>query len=62
MASSSNRSTAAGSGALYGLGIFGAWFYFWQQADGFAEHLYAIFEGVFWPAYMVFHALQALNA
>jgi hypothetical protein len=62
MASSNNRGAAAGSGALYGLGIFGAWFYFWQQADGFWEHAYAIFEGIFWPAYMVFQALRALHA
>ena len=62
MAPSNNRSAAAGSGAIYGLGIFGAWFYFWKQADGFWEHAYAIFEGIFWPAYMVFQVLQALHA
>jgi hypothetical protein len=62
MASSNNTGAAAGSGALYGLGIFGAWFYFWQQADGLGQHLYAIFEGLFWPAYMVFAAFQALHA
>ena len=33
---------AAGSGALYSLGIFGAWVYFWQQADGFWEYALAI--------------------
>ena len=42
--------TAAGGGAIYGLGIFGAWVYFWQQADGFWEHVYAVFQGIFWPA------------
>jgi hypothetical protein len=26
---------AAGSGAVYSLGIIGAWVYFWQQADSF---------------------------
>ena len=62
MASSNNKGATAGSGALYGLGIFGAWFYFWQQADGFLAHLYAIFEGIFWPAYMVFSAFAALHA
>jgi hypothetical protein len=62
MASSNNTSAAAGSGAIYGLGIFGAWFYFWQQADGFWGHAYAIFEGVFWPAYLVFQAFQSLHA
>jgi hypothetical protein len=59
---SSNTSTAAGSGAIYGVGIFGAWFYYWQAADGLWEHLYAIFQGFFWPAYMVYAALKALGA
>ncbi len=35
--------------------------YFWQVADGFWGHVYAIFEGVFWPAYMVFDAFGALR-
>jgi hypothetical protein len=61
MASSSNNSVVAGSGAIYGLGILGALFWFWQQADGLWEHVYAIFEGFFWPAYMVFQAFQALG-
>ena len=59
---SGNTSTAAGSGAIYGIGIFGAWFYYWQQADGLWEHLYAIFQGLFWPAYMVYEGLRALGA
>lgn len=28
---------AADGGAVYTLGIFGAWVYFWQQADGIWE-------------------------
>ena len=32
--SNSNTGAAAGGGAIYGLGIFGAWVFFWQQADG----------------------------
>jgi len=59
---SSNTGTAAGSGAIYGLGIFGAWVYYWQHADGLGAHLYAIFEGIFWPAYMVYQAFRALGA
>ena len=61
-----DRTAAAGSGqagnAIYGLGIFGAWVYFWQQAEGFWEHVYAVFQGIFWPAYMVFEAFAALSA
>ncbi len=57
----SNNAGAAGGGAIYGLGMFGAWVWFWQLADSFWEYVYAIFQGVFWPAYMVFEAFSALS-
>ncbi|TQK71285.1 MULTISPECIES: hypothetical protein [unclassified Nocardioides] len=47
--------------ALYGLGIIGAWVWFWQGANGFGEHVWAVVQGVFWPAYMVYDALRALH-
>jgi hypothetical protein len=53
---------AAGGGALYGLGIFGAWVYFFQQADGVAAYLLAVVQGLFWPAWMVYEAFRALGA
>jgi hypothetical protein len=56
-----NGGAAAGSGALYGLGIFGAWVWFWQQADGLWEHLLAILEGLFWPAFMVYQVFDVLH-
>lgn len=52
---------AAGGGAIYALGIFGAWVYFWQQADGFWPHALALLEGVVWPALMVYDAFAALR-
>jgi hypothetical protein len=58
---SNGSGNAASSGAIYGLGIFGAWVYFWQQADGFWEYLLAVLQGVFWPAFMVFEAFSALD-
>lgn len=58
---SNGTGTAASGGAIYGLGIFGAWVYFWQQAGGFWEYLLALFQGVFWPAFMVFEAFSALD-
>jgi hypothetical protein len=61
MANSSNPGAAAGGGALYALGIFGAWVYFWQEADGFWWHALAILEGLVWPALMVYDAFGALN-
>jgi hypothetical protein len=57
---SNGRSAAAGGGAIYGLGIFGAWAYFFQQADRFSEFVLAFFQGVFWPAWMVYQAFEAL--
>ncbi|HET7068396.1 MAG TPA: hypothetical protein VFI21_12420 [Nocardioides sp.] len=48
-------------GVLYGLGVLGAWVYFWQEADGFWDHLLAVLEGVVWPALMVYDAFSALR-
>lgn len=56
-----NSSANSGaSGALYGLGIFGAWVWFWQQADGFWWYVLAILEGLVWPAFLVYHGLDRL--
>lgn len=46
-----------------GLGIFGALFYYWQQADAFWEYVWAIFpKAIFWPAYMVYEGFRTLGA
>lgn len=58
----SGAGAAAGGGALYGLGVLGAWVYFWQEAEGAAELVYAVFQGIFWPAYMVYEGFAALGA
>ncbi|MFE7504097.1 MULTISPECIES: hypothetical protein [Promicromonospora] len=57
----SDSRAAAGGGAIYGLGVIGAWVYFWQQADGFWEFIWAIVQGLFWPAFMVYEAFSALG-
>ena len=58
----SERRTMAGAdgGAIYVLGIVGAWVFFWQQADGFWPHVLAVLEGIVWPAFLVYEALAAL--
>ena len=58
--SNNNAGTAASGGAIYGLGIFGAWVYFWQQAETFWQYLLAILQGIVWPAFMVYEAFAAL--
>jgi hypothetical protein len=59
--SNGNSGAAASGGAIYGLGIFGAWVYFWQAADHFWEYVLAIVQGILWPAWMVYEAFRALN-
>ena len=53
-------SCAAGGGAIYGLGIFGAWVWFFSEADTFWEFILAFFQGIFWPAWMVYEVFQTL--
>ena len=44
-------------------GIFGALFYFWQQADAFWEYVWAVFpKAILWPAFMVYEGFRALGA
>lgn len=55
-----NNNAAGGGGAIYGLGVIGAWVYFWQEADGFWWYVLAILEGFVWPAFLVHQALSSL--
>lgn len=55
-----DQAAGAGGAAIYALGIFGAWVYFWRLADGFWEYVYAVFQGIVWPAYMVYESFGAL--
>jgi hypothetical protein len=61
--SKGSTGAAAGGGAVYGLGIFGALFYYWQQADAFWEYVWAVFpKAILWPAFMVYEGFRALGA
>jgi predicted outer membrane repeat protein len=62
MRMSNSSGTAAGGGAIYGLGILGALVYFWQQADTFWEYVLALLQGVVWPAFLVYEGFSALGA
>jgi hypothetical protein len=35
--------------------------WFWQQADGFGEHVVGVLKGLVWPAFLVYDALRALG-
>ncbi len=55
-----SKGAAAGGGAIYALGIFGAWVWFFQQADSFLGYVLAVFQGLFWPAFMVYDVFRVL--
>lgn len=62
MSGSSKTTTAgAGGGAVYGLGMIGAFIYYWQNADGFWLHVWAFAEALFWPAFVVYDLLSYLH-
>ena len=60
--SSNNNAGTAGGGAICGLGIFGALVYFWQQSDTFWEYAFSIFQGLFWPAFMIYDGFSACRS
>jgi hypothetical protein len=59
--SNHNVGAAAGGGALCGQGMFGSWVFFWQQADTFWARLFAVLQGVVWPAFMIYKGFSALD-
>ena len=46
------------SEAVYGLGLFGAWFYYLTSAPTFWVGAVGFFKGIFWPAFLVYEALK----
>ncbi len=49
------------SGALYGLGVIGALFYFLQGVSGFGAVMMGIGKAIFWPAFVVYKVLGMLG-
>jgi hypothetical protein len=49
------------SEAVYGLGIIGAWIYYFTHAATFGLGVLGLFKGIVWPAILVFEALKYLH-
>ena len=52
---------SGGGGAVFGLGFIGAVVWFWQQANGFGEHVVGILKAFVWPAFLIYDAFKALH-
>ena len=49
------------SGAVYGLGLIGAWVYYIGRASTPQERVRGFFKGIFWPAFLVYSLLEFLD-
>lgn len=49
-----------GWGAVYGFGWIGAVVWYWQQAESFGGHIWAVLKSFVWPALLVYQALESL--
>lgn len=49
------------SSAVYGMGFIGAAVYYIQHATGFGVGLLGILKALFWPAMLIYKALEYLH-
>jgi hypothetical protein len=54
-------SQGGGSGAVYGLGMIGAWVFYFKRATSFQEGLIGFLKGLAWPAFLVYDLLVFLK-
>ncbi len=50
-----------GSDAIYGIGLIGAWVYYFKRATTPRERILGFFKGIFWPAFLVYELLKFLE-
>ena len=50
-----------GSNAVYGIGLIGAWVYYFRRATNFQEYVLAFLKGLAWPAVLVYELLVFLK-
>lgn len=55
-----HHGSAAGGGAVYGLGMIGAAIYFISHAVGFGMGVLGFLKALVWPAFLVYYAFKAL--
>lgn len=56
-----NNASVAGSGAVYGFGLFGALYYYLSTAGSFQAGLLGVLKAFVWPGMMVYHLFKFLG-
>jgi hypothetical protein len=52
---------SGGSNPVYGIGMIGAWVYYFQRAATNQERVQAFFKGLVWPAFLVYELFLFLE-
>lgn len=50
-----------GIDAVYGIGMIGAWVYYFRRATTTQQRVQAFFKGLAWPAFLVYDLLVLLE-
>jgi hypothetical protein len=50
-----------GADAIYGIGMIGAWVYYFRRANTPQERVQAFFRGLVWPAFLVYDLFTFLE-
>lgn len=50
-----------GSDSVYGLGLIGAWMFYFKRATTTEEKVKAFFKGLVWPVFLVYELFTFLN-
>jgi hypothetical protein len=45
--------SSGGADAVYGIGMIGAWIYYFKRASTTKQRIQAFFKGLVWPAFLV---------
>jgi hypothetical protein len=53
--------SGGGADAVYGIGMIGAWVYYFKHADTTEARVKAFFKGFVWPAFVVYDLLVFLK-
>ncbi len=53
--------SGGGMDAVYGIGMVGAWVYYFKRATTNQERVRALFKGFVWPAFLVYALFEFLD-